>query len=43
MSFEKNCSGRLKVKVTIEGQELVLTITCTFMHEFQNNLAQLFR
>ena len=38
-------SGRLKVKVTLEGQminwsyiELVWAITSTFMHGFQNNL-----
>ena len=38
------CSGRLKVKVTTEGQmiELVRAISSTFMHGFQNNMAQLF-
>ena len=42
-------SGRLKAKVTLEGQmmkwsliELVLAKTSTFMLRFQNNLAQLF-
>ena len=36
--------GRLKVKVTPEGHinKLVWAITPTFMHGFQNNLAQLF-
>ena len=36
--------GRLKVKVTTEGQmiELVRAISSTFMHGFQNNMAQLF-
>ena len=40
------CSGRLKVKITLEDQmikwsqiEFVQAITCTFMHEFQNNVA----
>ena len=43
------CSGRLKVKVTLEGQmikwswiELVQALTSTSMHRFQNNLAQFF-
>ena len=43
------CSDRLKVKVTLESQvikwsyiELVRAITSTFMHGFQNNLAQSF-
>ena len=43
------CSGRLKVKNTLEGQvmkwsyiELVRAITSTFMHGFENNLAQIF-
>ena len=43
------CLGRLKVKVTFEGQilkwyktELVWTITSTFIHGFKNSLAQLF-
>ena len=40
------CPGRLRVKVTPEGQmikiELVRAITSTIMHGFQNNLAQLF-
>ena len=40
------CSGRLKVKVTLDDQmikiELVRAINCTFMHGFQNDLAQLF-
>ena len=47
MPFEKNI-GRLKVKVTGVQQrsiwsyiELVLAITCTFMHGFQNNFAKL--
>ena len=42
------CLGRLKFKVTLEGQmikwskiELVLAITSTFKHGFQNNFAQL--
>ena len=37
------CSGRLKVKVTTEGQmiELVRAISSTFMHGFQNNMPQL--
>ena len=42
------CSGRFKFKVTLEVQmrkwsqlELVQTITCTFKHGFQNNLAEL--
>ena len=37
--------GRLKVKVTLEGQmiiELVRAITSTFIHGFQNNFAQVF-
>ena len=41
--------GRLKVKVTLEGQmmkllkiELIQAITCTFIHGFLNNSAQLF-
>ena len=41
------CSSRLKVKVTFEFQmikwsynELVRAITFTFMHGFQNDLAQ---
>ena len=45
----KTFMGRLKVKVTLEGQmikwseiELVRAIIPTFMHVFQNNLAQLF-
>ena len=39
----KICSGRLKVKVTTEGQmiELVRAISSTFMHGFQNNMPQL--
>ena len=43
------CSGRLKVKVTLEGKmrkwsyiELVCAMTCTIMYEFLTNLAQLF-
>ena len=43
------CSVRLKAKVTLEGQmikwsliELVSAINSTFMHGFQNYLAQLF-
>ena len=42
------CSGRLKVKVTLDGQmmkcsktELVWATSFTFMHGFQNDLAQL--
>ena len=49
MPFETFYSGRLKVKVTLEGQmikwsktELVPAIASTFIHGFQNNLAQLF-
>ena len=36
--------GRLKVKVTLEGHinELLLDITPTYMHGFQNNFAQMF-
>ena len=41
--------GRLKVKVTLEGQmikwsqiELVRALNCTFMHVFQINLALVF-
>ena len=41
--------GRLKVKVTLEGQtikwsgiELVLAISSVFKHVFQNNLAHLY-
>ena len=36
--------GRLKVKVTLEGHinELFWAITPIFMHEFQNNSAQVF-
>ena len=46
----KTFLGRLKVKVTGVNQmskwlytwiELVLNITCTFMHAFQNNFVQL--
>ena len=44
-----NISGSLKVKVTLEGQlmkwsliELVRDITSPFVHDFQNNLTQLF-
>ena len=43
------CLGRLKVKVTLEGQrikwsyiELAGAITSTFMHGFKNNFAQVF-
>ena len=48
MPFETFFLGRLKVKVmgSNKGQnghiELVWVITCTFMHGFQNNCAQLF-
>ena len=45
----KHISGGLKVKVTLECHmlkwsltELVWVITYTYMHGFQNNLAQLF-
>ena len=48
-AFCNICSGRLKVKVIPEDQiiklskiELVWAITSTFMHGFQNNLAQFF-
>ena len=48
MPFETFFSGRLKVKVTGVKQrskwsciELVWAITCTFMHGFENNFAQL--
>ena len=36
--------GRLKVKVTLEGHinELFWAITPIYMHEFQNNFAQVF-
>ena len=43
------CLGRLKVKVTLEGQmikwsyiELFGAITSTFMRGFENNFAQVF-
>ena len=38
------CSGRLKVKVTLDGHinELLWTITPTYMHGFQNNFAHVF-
>ena len=44
------CSGKLKVKVTcgrmyvhagVRPSKFVQAITCTFMHGFQNNMAQL--
>ena len=43
MSFEIFL-GKLKVKVTLEGHinELFWAITPTYMHEFQNNFAQVF-
>ena len=48
MPFETFFSGRLKVKITgVKSRskwsyiELVRAITCTFMHGFQNNFAQL--
>ena len=47
--IENICSGKLKVKVTLEGQmikwskiELVRAITSIFIYGFQNNMAQLF-
>ena len=46
----KHLFGRLKVKVTFEGQmlkwskiELVWAITSTFIHGFQDHLKHLFR
>ena len=40
----KHFLGRLKVKVTLEGHinELLWAITPIYMHEFQNNFAQVF-
>ena len=49
MPFETFFTGRLKVNVTGVKKtskwsyiELLQAITCTFMHGFQNNFAQLF-
>ena len=44
MLFETFVLGRLKVKVTLEGHinELFWAITPLYMHEFQNNFAQVF-
>ena len=48
-AISSTCSGRLKIKVTLEGQmmkwskiELFRATIPTFMHGFQNNFAQLF-
>ena len=51
MPFLNICSGRLKVKVTFEGQMIkwseielgwAIPVTSTFIYGFEHNLAQLF-